>query len=53
MSLKIPDVGYISLISLLEMTAFMDQKSQNIKTVILGRASQLRSLYPIGYGYIN
>ena len=31
------------------MMAFISQKSLNFKTVILGRVSQLRPLYPIGY----
>ena len=48
MSLRIPDVGYISLIPLLEMTALIGQKSRNFRTFILGRASLTQPLYPVG-----
>ena len=46
MSLRISDVGYISLILLLEMMVFIGQKSRNVRTFILGRASLTRLLYP-------
>ena len=47
MSLTIPDVGYISLISLLEMMAVISQKSRNFRTFILDRASLTQPLYPL------
>ena len=48
MSLRIPDVGYISLIPLLEMMALIGQKSRNFKTFILDRASLTQSLNLVG-----
>ena len=48
MSLRIPYVGYKSLIPILEMIAFIGQKSRNFSTFILGRASLTQPLYPVG-----
>ena len=48
MSLRIFDVGYISLIPLLEMMTLIGQKSRNFKIFILDRASLTRHLYSVG-----
>lgn len=46
MFFRIPDVGYVSLISLFEMMALIGQKSQNFKTIILSRAELIMTFIP-------